>query len=129
MRVNAFDVLLTASPADRVLASRFRLGVSFVVPGEPSRYAKIFLPRVEQFASSIDVPVPTVLGYAIAHEIGHLLTGHITHSPTGIMKAMWDGDDRRFLNSSRLAFHPQEVRVMRERIRHLKLTSDSEEHE
>jgi hypothetical protein len=117
MQIHAFDVLVTASAADYVDAKRFRLGISLVVPGEASRYAKIFLPRVEQFAKSIDVPVSTVLGYAMAHEISHLVTGQVTHSPTGIMKATWDSEDRRSLHSNRLAFHPQEARVMRDRIR------------
>lgn len=34
--------------------------------------------------------IPPILGHAIAHEIGHLLLGPGSHSPTGIMCGRWD---------------------------------------
>src|SRR5262249_10769 len=37
--------------------------------------------------------VSDILGYAIAHEIGHLLLPPGSHSPAGIMRARWRGGD------------------------------------
>jgi len=34
--------------------------------------------------------IPLILGDAITHELGHLLLGPGTHSPTGIMCGNWD---------------------------------------
>ena len=48
-----------------------------------------------------------ILGYAMAHEIGHLL-GLDNHSQVGIMRAAWDPSD--LVN---LAFTPQQASVIR----------------
>src|SRR5262245_439562 len=45
-----------------------------------------------------------VLGYAMAHEIGHLLLPAPAHSSTGIMHEGWDTDDVRRIVSGALAF-------------------------
>src|SRR5262245_8365221 len=47
-----------------------------------------------------------ILGLAIAHEIGHLLLPSPAHSPIGIMRASWDGDDIRHGVVGALRFTP-----------------------
>ena len=37
--------------------------------------------------------MPVILGHAAAHEIGHLLLGSNSHSPFGLMRARWSGQD------------------------------------
>src|SRR4029077_17568211 len=34
--------------------------------------------------------LPIILGCVIAHELGHLLLGPNSHSPTGVMQAQWE---------------------------------------
>jgi hypothetical protein len=51
--------------------------------------AQIFLKQVQDFARTYDGDVSTLLGYVIAHEIGHLLLPRMPHSPTGLMKGDW----------------------------------------
>jgi len=57
-----------------------------------------------------------ILGYAIAHEIGHLL-GLDVHSPLGIMSARWRLNDLLKLSYGDLAFTPQQAAVIRAEVR------------
>jgi len=54
-----------------------------------------------------------LLGYVMAHEIGHLLLHHPSHSPAGIMRAQWDEDDMLRLAQGALSFDPQEAAEIR----------------
>ena len=55
--------------------------------------ATVFYDRIERFKDSSEIDLATVLGHAIAHEIGHVLLGTTAHSPAGIMKARWSQAD------------------------------------
>jgi hypothetical protein len=52
---------------------------------------------------------PTVLGYAMAHEIGHILEGVKRHSETGIMKANWTPDEIKATRFHPMAFADEDV--------------------
>jgi hypothetical protein len=58
--------------------------VGFGVSG--GRFANIMFARVERLAKMTSTDLATVLGHAIAHEIGHLLLPPNAHSSGGIMK-------------------------------------------
>jgi hypothetical protein len=49
-----------------------------------------FYGHIETYARQHDKPVAQILGHVIAHELGHLLLPHGSHSKTGIMVAQWD---------------------------------------
>ena len=53
------------------------------------RIANIFLDRVTLQSAAGDLSAGTVLGHAIAHELGHLLLGDSSHGSSGIMVARW----------------------------------------
>ena len=55
-----------------------------------ARIANIFWNRVEEQAQRLNVPARRFLAHTVAHELGHLLLGSNSHSPTGIMTAHWD---------------------------------------
>jgi hypothetical protein len=55
----------------------------------------------------------TLLGRAIAHEIGHLLLGSAHHPPDGLMRAFWSQDELRGAKSARWFFSPAEAAQMR----------------
>jgi hypothetical protein len=57
--------------------------------GRPTTYAYVFYGRVEKGAKEVPCTVEQLLGYVMAHEIGHLLLGR-GHSPRGLMSAQWD---------------------------------------
>src|SRR5215472_18017182 len=51
-------------------------------------YASIFASEVGKQAGHYDVTPATLMGYAMAHEIGHLLFGE-KHAASGLMRAVW----------------------------------------
>jgi hypothetical protein len=56
-------------------------------------FATVFANRVRWFAGASGVDFSTVLGRAIAHEIGHLVVGTTAHQPTGLMRGLWTPED------------------------------------
>jgi hypothetical protein len=52
--------------------------------------AQVFYKQVQDFARVHRADLGGVLGYVIAHEVGHLLLPGNAHSPTGLMQAQWD---------------------------------------
>jgi hypothetical protein len=67
-------------------------------------YASIFMERIQDAAAEADVPRDTVLAYAIAHEVGHLLLGDNAHTPRGVMKGNWDRKDYEAMNQRQFHF-------------------------
>ena len=59
--------------------------------------------------------IAQILGYAMAHEIGHLL-GLDAHSELGIMRAAWRPNDLLNLTYGDLAFTPQQAAVIRSEV-------------
>lgn len=54
-----------------------------------------------------------ILACVIAHEIGHLLLGPNSHSPTGIMMGKWSPEELRGAGWGRLVFTPQQAELIR----------------
>ena len=77
------------------------------------KYASLFLETIKDQASDANVPWLTVLDYAAAHEIGHLLLGDQAHTPRGIMKARWDWHDYMDMYQGRLKFSDEQIRQLR----------------
>jgi hypothetical protein len=50
--------------------------------------------------------IEALLGYAMAHELGHLLG--LAHSPRGVMKGQWDARDLALMSGRQLHFSPTE---------------------
>jgi hypothetical protein len=83
-------IRITAAPRDTATTSGQRsLGYSYVEPELGGTLATVFSDRVAWLAESSAVPRSTVLGRAVAHEVGHLLIGTNEHSESGLMRAVW----------------------------------------
>jgi hypothetical protein len=79
--------ILDAAATERLLA-RSALDAKVLgaaVPGANRAY--VFFPRVESVARFHDRQLGTLLGAAVAHEVGHLLLPTGAHSSLGIMRA------------------------------------------
>jgi len=113
----------TVQPAELVLtigqrseaAPKHVLGVALLAPpGEFAHYATIFQDAAVKLAwdpsSTADV-----LGYAMAHEIGHLLLGH-RHSPTGIMRPELKRGELRRIPKARFRFTERQAALLREAV-------------
>ena len=58
-----------------------------------------------------------ILGYVIAHEVGHLLLNGELHSSHGIMRGSWGFEDLRSMASGLMRFTPKEAEGIRVEIR------------
>jgi hypothetical protein len=73
-----------------------------IVTGEGGYYASVFVPAVRAQAAEFGVAFDLLLGYAVAHEVGHCLLGP-GHSYAGLMRAPWSRKDAEEM--SRLSLH------------------------
>jgi len=53
-----------------------------------------------------------ILGYVLAHEIGHVLQRIARHSAEGVMKASWSDEDYKLMLRSRLKFTPTDIELI-----------------
>ncbi len=79
---------------------------------------------VRSVAAGASTSVSTLLGRAVAHEIGHLLLGTREHSRLGVMRALWTQDELRGLKPAHWGFSSREVARMRQGLRGKSRTAD-----
>jgi hypothetical protein len=82
-------------------------------PDEPGCVANLFYHRVERLAQVGNISRELTLGHAAAHELGHLLLGTNSHSPTGLMRAQWSRKDLQSARLGHLLFTPEQAEVIR----------------
>jgi hypothetical protein len=78
--------------------------------------ATIYVDRVARVAHAAGMHTATLLGYAVAHELGHLLLASSTHNGEGLMRALWRVDELRSLRAADWRFTDQESAAIRERL-------------
>ncbi|MCM3880073.1 MAG: hypothetical protein ND807_08200 [Vicinamibacterales bacterium] len=69
---------------------------------------------VTAIARSASAEYSTLLGRAMAHELGHLLLGHAHHSTNGLMRAIWSQDEIRGIRPAGWQFSRGEAAQMRQ---------------
>jgi hypothetical protein len=72
------------------------------VTAEGGNYASVFVPAVREQAPGFGVASDLLMGYVVAHEVGHCLLGP-HHSETGLMRGGWNRKDAEEI--SRLGLH------------------------
>ncbi len=77
--------------------------------------ASVYYSRALELADRHGAPaeLPVILAHAITHEVGHLLLGSASHSPTGIMCAHWDRDYLHRALMGRQSFNPDQSKRIR----------------
>jgi hypothetical protein len=109
----AIELHILASPATNDF-SEDTLGIA--MPHVGSRdHAGVFLSRVRQtVASNVGIiDVPALLGYVMAHEIGHLLLHSTVHSSDGLMRADLRQADLKKAAQRQLKFTPEQGEAIR----------------
>ena len=92
---------------------RLILGFAVIDPASGGGVlATIFMDRVEAIAHRIDVPPSSVLGSAIAHEVGHLLLGTPTHGLSGLMREIWTEEELALGREEDWLFTPSERHIL-----------------
>ena len=73
-----------------------RLGFAAVAGrGQGGIVATVYAEHVGRVTARTGIAFGLLLGRAIAHEIGHLLSGADGHTATGLMRAVWTDDELR----------------------------------
>lgn len=77
--------------------------------------ATVFVDRVERLAQASDGDLGMLLGHAMAHEIGHLLTGRSAHALHGLMRPRWTRAEIARNASADWGFEAPDLRAIRAR--------------
>jgi len=105
-------VISAPQPQDRQLP----LGDALVDTGAGAAIlATVYADRVVRVAKAAGMPIHALLGYAIAHELGHLLLASSTHNARGLMRPIWRDHELRSTRSADWTFTSQEVAAIRRR--------------
>jgi hypothetical protein len=75
--------------------------------------AYVFYDRVQPLAKKHQMSDASLLGAAIAHEIGHLLLPDGSHSPSGLMQGKWDNRQFSLARARLLRFTAQQAELIR----------------
>lgn len=106
----AIRLRITRRPID---ADRQVMGTAIVAMNDTNGSAVVFYDQVLKSARGSKQDVARLLAYAMAHEMGHLLLPYPAHSPSGIMRPGWDGDDLRHIASGTLQFSAVQANAIR----------------
>lgn len=101
--------LLSKEMAARFSASKETVG--FATPGSP--VANAMYDRIREIAHHYRLPCGVMLGYVMAHELGHLLLPAHSHSEEGLMRASMD---MRLAAARKLRFTTDQEALMLERL-------------
>jgi hypothetical protein len=96
--------------------NEFTMGVSYLSADGTGCYADLFYDRAERLRETSGASLASILGHAIAHELGHLLLGTNSHSPAGIMRARWQPADLASAGKGALLFSTIESRAMQNKL-------------
>lgn len=91
-------------------------GVAFLSEKGLGTYSDVFYSSAESLSWRCGASLGRVLGHVMAHEIGHLLLGTHSHSPVGIMRPQWQGEELRQVGMGTLLFTPEQARKMQARL-------------
>ncbi len=109
--------VLPPSMAGRLNANREEMGFALVSPrAGAASDAWVFYQRVQEAATSGAATSAQILGYAMAHEIGHLLLGPNHHSHEGIMCARWNRELLEEASQGQLKFTQDQAKVIRDEV-------------
>jgi hypothetical protein len=113
----AVQIMIRRRPVDRPTnASDSVMGTSLGDTHDAGGSVFVFRDRVTHVAHERQQDVARVLGYAMAHEMGHLLLIYPAHSTNGLMRAEWDGDDLRHIAHGSMLFTPAQATLIRAKV-------------
>lgn len=107
-------IILTSAMAERGVIPDGTIGFAAVERGVGGRIAYVIYDRVRDFAGDTTVDDMRMMGLVMAHEIGHLLLAHQSHSAGGLMRGRWQRSEFRSARPHDLHFsEPQAVEIRR----------------
>ena len=92
------------------------VGISFSDEDGRGCYADLFYEPIQHLEEETHVSQSVILGHAMAHELGHLLLGTNSHSPSGLMRAHWTREDLTNASVGSLRFSKEQGLKIRSRL-------------
>lgn len=99
-------------------------GMAFVSPDAVGSYIDVFYGPI-QALSYQRLSSGELLGYVIAHEIGHLLLGMKSHSGMGIMTPHWGSGELREASMGQLLFSAAQSSQLRAKLRPMRILANT----
>jgi hypothetical protein len=87
-------------------------GVAFLSAEGTGCYSNVYYDRAIGLHTDWNVGVADILGAVMAHELGHLLLGSNSHTPSGIMRGHWQSEELHRLVRGGLLFTPDQGQHM-----------------
>jgi hypothetical protein len=72
--------------------------------------------RIAELAQALSLDVSQMMGHVVAHEMGHLLLPHGSHSMAGLMKGEWDTRQAVLASMGALTFDEDQAATIRARL-------------
>ena len=96
--------------------SESTLGLSYLGQDGIGCHADVFYAGVEPIQRETGLSSEAILGFVIAHELGHLLLGTNSHANAGIMRANWRKPEISAAGKGLLGFSETQAETMRTRL-------------
>jgi hypothetical protein len=110
--------MLSQSMAERLRQAQDSFGFAlYPDDGSFAIVANVFAHDAEQLANRRGMRQGVILGHLVAHELGHLLLGAGSHSPSGIMHVPWHIKELAIIAQGLMMFTPQQAERMQTNIR------------
>lgn len=90
-------------------------GQSYLDGRGQGSYANVYAASLASAKALALINEGDLLGYVVAHEVGHLLLGKSSHSPDGLMRAKWEVGQLLDAAHGKLGFTSGEAELMRAR--------------
>ena len=118
LAANELAIRFVRLPPGRGQMDQLALGSSLVDTRlRAGALATIYVDRVVGLAATCHLDVRTLIGRAIAHEVGHLLLGTTDHAPDGLMRAAWSWNALRHERPGDWVFTPRDGQALRTALR------------
>ncbi len=85
-------------------ATEDTFGQTFQNTAGDGNYALVYFRVLASSNAAESVKTGELLGYVVAHELGHLLLGRDSHSATGLMTAVWGAAELQQASQGKLLF-------------------------
>jgi hypothetical protein len=103
-------------PVMRSASSLDAMGRAYIGESGDCYLADAYFKAVQKLAAAHDADADALLGFVIAHELGHLLLGE-GHVPDGVMQAQWGGAAVKALERRWLQFNPAQRNRIQSKLR------------
>jgi len=101
---------------EAVSVSAETFGQAFVDTAGQGVHSNVYFKNLSLSAAHPQLSNAEMLGYVLAHELGHLLLGTNSHSPSGLMQARWDSSALHAAARSSLLFTSAQSSILRSRL-------------